>query len=98
MPLEARIEVQPFGTTGILYQGTDTYESWNNIALKKRRPEFSNLQRMKALQAFNGVYSGLLTTILYYWQTKILPVKIINLTAYTFYFLKEHQFFSEAFT
>ena len=32
----------------------------------KRRPEFSNLQRMKALQAFNGVYSGLLTTILYY--------------------------------
>ena len=32
----------------------------------KRRPEFFNVQRMKALQAFNGVYSGLLTTILYY--------------------------------
>ena len=31
----------------------------------KMRPEFSYLQRMKALQAFNGVYSGLLTTILY---------------------------------
>ena len=30
---------------------------------------------MKALQAFNGVYSGLLTTILYYWQTKSLPDK-----------------------
>ena len=30
-----------------------------------RRPEFPNSQRMKALQAFNGVYYGLLTTILY---------------------------------
>jgi len=48
----------------------------------KRRPEFSNIQRMKALQAFNGVYSGLLTTILYYWQTKSLPDKTISLTAY----------------
>ena len=27
--------VRPLGTTDILYQGTDTYESWNNIALKK---------------------------------------------------------------
>ena len=48
----------------------------------KMRPEFSNIQRMKALQAFNGVYSGLLTTILYYWQTKSLPDKTISLTAY----------------
>ena len=26
---------KPTGTAGILYQGTDTYESWNNIALIK---------------------------------------------------------------
>ena len=37
---------------------------------------------MKALQAFKGVYSGLLTTILYYRQTKSLPDKTISLTAY----------------
>ena len=36
----------------------------------KKRPEFSNLKRMKALQVFNGVYSRLLTTILYQRQTK----------------------------
>ena len=31
----------------------------------QKEARISNLQRMKALQAFNGVYSGLLTTILY---------------------------------
>ena len=39
--------------------------TWKKL-LAWHKPEFSNVQRMKALQAFNGVYSGLLTTILYY--------------------------------
>ena len=48
----------------------------------KKEARISNLQRMKALQAFNGVYSGLLTTILYYLQTKSLPDQTFSLTAY----------------
>ena len=58
-----------------LYQVS--YEIWNNVVFLKRRPEFSDLIRMKALQAFNGVYSGLHTTIHFYWQTKRLPDKTI---------------------
>ena len=37
---------------------------------------------MKAVQAFNSVYSRLLTTILHYKQTKCSPDKTISLTAY----------------
>ena len=38
---------------------------------------------MKALQAFNGVYSGWLTTILYYWQILLDIVRYFQSTALT---------------
>ena len=33
IPLEVRIEDQPYGTAGILYQGTELYESWTTLQL-----------------------------------------------------------------
>ena len=33
IPLEARIENQPFGIAGILYHGTEIYESWTTLLL-----------------------------------------------------------------
>ena len=33
IPLEARIENQPYGIAGILYHGTEIYESWTTLLL-----------------------------------------------------------------
>ena len=35
IPLEARIENQPYGIAGILYHGTEIYESWTTIHPRK---------------------------------------------------------------
>ena len=44
IPLKARIENQPYGIAGILYHGTEIYESWTTLLLN---PTFIILFRFK---------------------------------------------------
>ena len=51
IPLKARIENQPYGIAGILYHGTEIYESWTTLLLM-RQITFSFFWQRIAWKAF----------------------------------------------
>ena len=78
IPLEARIENQPYGIAGILYHGTEIYESWTTLLLNPTLLKDESLY-----------YTILYYTILYYTILMRYAVKLIVLSDKLFYLLEK---------
>ena len=53
IPLEARIENQPYGIAGILYHGTEIYESWTTLLLNPTLPKELYVTLYTFLKGYN---------------------------------------------